>query len=356
MMEWARKCAGAHSVATPAVVASIKAKQAEQQHYGKMAAKAGQMERCAYLSSSSAMPTLRAFKAGGSAPSSISAQKQHAEMFSPVLRLTANKLGKTSKAPASKREEQERDEADAEAESALDEMEATLSAAMPDFVSFGSAVTPVEPAAPLPPSSRAVAPAVFGFGLGGGVAAPHFSAAGAAVHSEIRDLLSQFKTEPAEEELAVKFALFEDFQRTVEVVRDSVMDFWTENAGHFPAEIRAHTEREIAGIDNADHLGVNPHGSTWIVYYMCIKAHENSTMITGLLSSIKARIGLLAQEPGDCPCCLLPMTAAETHTLGCCHKTCEECWVQWKALKGSEVFCPVCRSEEFVDEVVRVVV
>ena len=283
---WAQRCAGAHSAATPEVVMKIKAKQAEQQNYGKMGIKARQMERCSYLSSSSAMPTLRAFRQGGSAPSSIVAQRQHADLFSPVLRLTADRLGKTSKAPASKREERERDEAEAEAESALDEMEATLQAAMPDFVSFGSALAPAPPAAGAPPvfgfapAVAAAAPAALAFGLGGAVApaaaaapTPHFSAAGAAMHSEIRELLSQFKAEPSEEaDLSVKFGLYEDFQRTVEVVRNSVTEFWQENKEHFPADVRAHTEREIAAIDSADNLGVNsPHGSTWIVYYMCIK-------------------------------------------------------------------------------------
>jgi hypothetical protein len=107
-------------------------------------------------------------------------------------------------------------------------------------------------------------------------------------------------------------------------------------------------------IDNAANLGIqDASGTTWIIYHMTKKCHANSEMITGLLSMIKARLNLLNQDPGDCPCCLEPMTRENIRRLGCCHATCAPCWDQWKALKGGQAFCPVCRSAEFVHEIVR---
>lgn len=376
---WAQRCASNHSIASPAVVAKIKADQANVQRYGKMRATTDRLEKCAYLSSASAMPTLRAFRAGSSAPGGASPgagifaaanqqQKEHAYVFSPTLRRTATVVSKgASKKPAAgemvtgisvEQDEEEEERNGAEADAALAAMEDTLSLQMgADYVSFGAAVTPYTISAAATPPSAA-------FGFMGTLAAspvaqptPQFSAAGAVMHSELRELLAQFQTEPREAaDMAAKWALYEEFQQTVEVVRSSVLEFWGENAGHFPHEVRAHTEREIKAIDSTKNLGVDdPSGSTWIIYYMTVKCHNNSTMITGLLSLIKARIGLLAQEPGDCPCCLRPMEGGNTRTLGCCHQTCADCWVQWRALKGDAAFCPVCRAEEFVKEVVSVV-
>jgi len=41
------------------------------------------------------------------------------------------------------------------------------------------------------------------------------------------------------------------------------------------------------------------------------------------------------------------------HRLGCCHAMCQPCWDHWKALKGAQAFCPVCRQQDFIVSVVE---
>jgi len=188
----------------------------------------------------------------------------------------------------------------------------------------------------------------------------HFSAAGAAQNSELVELLNNFREEPTDPaDLESKFQLYENFQSTVQVVRDATLDFWSGNRHLFAdiPEVQAHTEHELANIDAAGNLGIavddHLNRKSWIIYGMTKKCHENAEMITGLLATIKARLNLLESEPGDCPCCLEKVAADNMHRLGCCHTTCASCWEQWKALKGDLAFCPVCRARDFVHEIVK---
>ena len=347
---WAARVASVQTARDPDTVARIKSNlelQKKNSEVEKSKQRVERLERSAYLSSASAMPTLRAFGGGGragggfSAPAAAAAQLRHAAHITPTLRHAA----KSSLAIGD-----EDESVDGAMDAQLDELERELAVASPGYVAFGQAVE----------AMPAVAPAGGVFMLGDGRSprpSPQLSAAGAAMNAELHELLDKFKNEPTDPaELELKFKLYEDFQGTVEVVRKSALDFWAENQHLFVdvPEVKRHTEREIANIDNAANLGIQEaSGKTWIIYHMTKKCHANSEMITGLLSMIKARLNLLNQDPGDCPCCLEAMTRENIHRLGCCHATCAACWEQWKALKGGQAFCPVCRSAEFVHEIVR---
>ena len=78
-----------------------------------------------------------------------------------------------------------------------------------------------------------------------------------------------------------------------------------------------------------------------------------------------AQLELLAQQD-DCPICLEPLAPtgggdggdapdapAPPVVLGCCHKVCGPCWRHWLQLKGRGAFCPLCRNDEFLGNVVE---
>lgn len=173
----------------------------------------------------------------------------------------------------------------------------------------------------------------------------------AAVADELTTLLQQLATEPkVESEVAAKFALYENLQETVAVVRTSTMEFWTENADQFVGASRASAQRDITAIDSGEAMGIQDDPRKWFVYLMAVKANKNSTTISRTLAQLRTRLELLAQAGGECPCCLEELTPAAT-VLGCCHKMCAECWSNWAELKGAAAFCPLCKHHEFVAEV-----
>ena len=97
-------------------------------------------------------------------------------------------------------------------------------------------------------------------------------------------------------------------------------------------------------------------GGHWFVYYMTRKANKNSAAIAQVLAKIRSKLEILANELGECPYCLDNLTAESCTTLGCCHRVCTECWEHWKELKqsiGATPFCPLCKHEEFVTDIMR---
>ena len=69
-----------------------------------------------------------------------------------------------------------------------------------------------------------------------------------------------------------------------------------------------------------------------------------------LTVDIKTKLELVAQQD-DCPICLQALNLTECKVLGCCHKTCLDCWQQWSEIKGGADFCPLCKNEEFLTDV-----
>jgi hypothetical protein len=189
----------------------------------------------------------------------------------------------------------------------------------------------------------------FGFGGMGHAEREH---ATVAMTSELMTLLNQLATEPTNDaEISAKFLLFENFLGTVVTIREETLTFWGTNKDQFSGQTRVSAEREIAGIDNSESMGIVDDPRKWFVYSMTKKASENSASISKILSGLRARLELLSQDLGECPYCLEQMSVETSTVLGCCHRACTECWDHWVALKGARAFCPLCRNEEFIQEV-----
>lgn len=173
---------------------------------------------------------------------------------------------------------------------------------------------------------------------------------------EVDQLLEQFAVEPTDdEEMSTKYLLFENFLANVTAIRTRLLEFWESNKDQFLGASRVACDKDIRAIDSVEAMGIEdtgPGNEKWFVYSMTKKANLNNSAITQTLAVLRSRLELLAQELGECPCCLDSLVAERCTTLGCCHKVCTECWEHWVALKGSNAFCPLCKHQEFVEEVV----
>lgn len=191
--------------------------------------------------------------------------------------------------------------------------------------------------------------AVFGFA---GMQQHHRQEAAAAISSDLSSLLQQLAVEPTNDaEIAAKFSLFEAFLATVVTIREETLKFWESNKDQFTGGSRISAEAEIRKLDDNDSMGIVDDPRKWFVYSMTIKASENSRKMTKTLASLRANLELLSQEMGECPYCLDVMTADASTVLGCCHRVCTDCWNHWVEMKGNAAFCPLCRHEEFVAEI-----
>lgn len=177
---------------------------------------------------------------------------------------------------------------------------------------------------------------------------------------EVDALLASLASEPTDsEELVAKFKLFENILATVTAIRNETIEFWRENKDQFSGEALQAGERDIHAIDSPDTMGLSDHeyaGSKWFVYYMTKKANTNNIMISKILANIRAQLELLSNDLGECPICLDELTVESALTLSCCHRVCRTCWQHWKQLKvsvGAQPFCPLCKHEEFVVDVMQ---
>ena len=157
-----------------------------------------------------------------------------------------------------------------------------------------------------------------------------------------------------EEEVAAKFGLFEKYLETVEKMRGETYGFWDECQAEFHAGGAAEVQRALKKIDSADNMGVEFHPSRWFVYDMTRKAGSNSGVIGRVLAMIKMKLELL-ERSDECPICLDALNACgeEPHVFGCCHKVCGDCWEHWNELHGAHAFCPLCRNEDFLGDMMR---
>lgn len=184
------------------------------------------------------------------------------------------------------------------------------------------------------------------------------------ISSELESLLSQLIREPTnDEELIAKFTLYETFLETVIKLRNEITTFWSDNQDLFDNYSRQAAQREISSIDSPETMGIIDDPNKWFVYHMTKKVNENNKLIGNILSNLRKRLEMMNSEDelGECPFCLEDMTLMvkndgpnTTLILTCCHRVCRECWDNWVEIKGNNaVFCPLCRHEEFVEEVLR---
>jgi len=170
---------------------------------------------------------------------------------------------------------------------------------------------------------------------------------------DMRQILNQLKREPTvESEVKAKFGLFEDYLATVEDSRNATHDFWKQCKPDFEAAVdnSEHViktiEKQIKDIDGEDNLGIMWSDHRWFVYDMTVKADQNNQKLKACLHNLEIKLELLDKDD-ECPFCL--EAGRNSVTLGCCHKACEECWTHWQELKGTNAFCPLCREEDFLE-------
>jgi hypothetical protein len=174
--------------------------------------------------------------------------------------------------------------------------------------------------------------------------------------NSMRQILNQLKKEPKESaEVAAKFGLYEDYLGTVEDSRKATYDFWGECKSDFEAvnnseHVIKTIENDLKKIDSGDNLGIIFHEHRWFVYDMTVKAEQNNEKLKTALHDLEIKLDLLDKED-ECPFCL--EAGKDSVTLGCCHKACTECWKHWQELKGANAFCPLCRQEDFLENMVE---
>lgn len=180
--------------------------------------------------------------------------------------------------------------------------------------------------------------------------------------SDMDKLLADLREEPdTDEERAAKFALYEVYLETVTKMREQTFAFWQESKSDFagmesagqPSNAVRAVETALRKIDRAHNMSLPDFdGPVWFVHGMCKKASQNSSIIDGVLRSIRTKLDLLSRQD-ECPICLERF--GDDHipqVLGCCHKVCDECWAHWKQVRHGRAFCPLCRADDFVSEVV----
>jgi len=180
--------------------------------------------------------------------------------------------------------------------------------------------------------------------------------------SEMERLLAQLRVEPnTDEEREAKFELYVTYLETVCVIRKQTFEFWIECKPDFQQEARddkgaavMSIEKSLKELDSEEAMGMPDFdGRIWFVYGMCKKAAANNVAIQAVLKMIRIKLELLSQQ-GECPICLENLDDENVpQLLACCHKVCDECWEHWKALRHGRVFCPLCRNDEFVEDVMN---
>ena len=220
-------------------------------------------------------------------------------------------------------------------------------------------------AAGLPPPPPAAAVEIDADALLADEAAEEAELADELQASDMESLLADLRDEPdTDAERAAKFALFETYLETVTKMREQTFAFWQESKPDFVGvenlaapsggggAVRA-VEKALKQIDRAHNMGMPDFdGPVWFVHGMCKKAAQNSAVIDGVLRSVRTKLDLLSRQD-ECPICLECFDAEHIpQVLGCCHKVCDECWAHWKEVRHGRAFCPLCRNEEFVSEIV----
>jgi hypothetical protein len=200
-------------------------------------------------------------------------------------------------------------------------------------------------------------------GCGGGEGDDGVSGDGGSSGGVLADLLRDLQVEPADDaDAARRFALYEAHAETVATVRKSLVSFWAGAASDVPAGLpKQAIEASLASIDRPENLELYVEPRHWFVYSMAVKAAANEHQLGAVLRTITAKLEVLANVD-DCPICLEPIDLEMSHSgggggcfaLGCAHKLHADCWRHWSAhcaQQSKAAFCPLCRNDEFLEEV-----
>lgn len=182
------------------------------------------------------------------------------------------------------------------------------------------------------------------------VAAAPMAAAGAA---DFATLLEQLRREPADDELAAKFAIFEEYSATVSEVRTGFTGAIEAHRATLPPAVVSSTEAELKKLDAEGGGAEEGAAGCWFVFHMMRVAGNNHARLSALLHGLETKLRLLADADVDCPMCLCAVGAEHgrpAKLLGCCHRTCEECWANWVQVRaGAPLFCPLCMQPQFLE-------
>ena len=93
---------------------------------------------------------------------------------------------------------------------------------------------------------------------------------------------------------------------------------------------------------------------------MARKVTANEASLGAVLREVETKLELLGAQT-DCPICLEPIIDCEGGegedsglALGCAHSLHRECWRHWSAhcvSRNKAAFCPLCRNDDFLDEI-----
>jgi len=195
----------------------------------------------------------------------------------------------------------------------------------------------------------------YSFAHDGGVGA---ETAAEVADASLEELLGSLKREPTtEEDRVARFTLYERHADTVTLVRKSLLEFWDSAKEEvIDSAPRAAIEEQVAKIDDHANLEMYEDQHYWFVYSMARATARNESSIQKVLKAIRAKLALLAEDDQSCPICLEPIGNDDDGSvaLGCAHKLHTDCWRHWSAHCVSvhkTPFCPTCRNEDFLDEI-----
>lgn len=182
------------------------------------------------------------------------------------------------------------------------------------------------------------------------------AARGGSGGGTVEALLAQLRTEPADEaECAAKFMLYEGYGLEVEQMRGNLLKFHEESRPTVPSAVASDMDKQVAGIDSAEAMGIPDDAREWFVYHMMRQAERNNLKMAAILDSFEKKLEFLASnDQAECPVCLESFKDDGPHvpeTLSCCHKVCKDCWENWYAVMHGRPFCPLCRHDEFLGAV-----
>jgi hypothetical protein len=172
----------------------------------------------------------------------------------------------------------------------------------------------------------------------------------------LAELQNDLKQEPADDaDAARRFALYEQHAETTAAVRTALFNFWDgAKADVDEGAPKASIEASLKAVDGEEHLELHINPSFWFVYSMARKVASNEAALGRVLQEIRTKLELLANADDDCPMCLEPIGEGDGVALGCAHKLHAECWKHWSAhcaTSHKTPFCPLCRSDEFLEEI-----
>lgn len=324
--------------ATPAVIAKLKAQNEKQRSAASLTKKSMRIERTNMLNCAQSAMALQTFSRAATPAAFEESSKRTAEFGKSINNCLAKTKARYLTSHSTRKSDLTLPDSDAEMDHELDELADEMRREL------GAQDALAAPSAASATLRRAMAYESVDI-----VQQQQISA---AMSTELEILLQQLAREPTEAaEVTAKFMLFETYLANVVSIREEMFGFWEESKHQFAGSVLSSCEREIREIDSEEAQGLVDDPQTWFVYGMTKKASDNSTKISQILSALRARLELLSQDIGECPYCLDVMHLESSTVLGCCHRVCTNCWEHWVELKKEAAFCPLCRHEEFMSDI-----